>query len=58
MPFILLRLGRTAELPKLKGLELHSTVILSEVDRNTLKGLGINVTEEPVNYQKRLYFKG
>ena len=46
------------QIPKLKGLELHSTVILSEVDRNTLKGLGINVTEEPVNYQKRLYFKG
>ena len=45
------------QIPKLKGLELHSTVILSEVDRNTLKGLGINVTEEPVNYQKRLYYK-
>ena len=46
------------QVPKLKGLELHSTTILSEVDRNTLKRLGINVTEEPVNYQKRLYFKG
>lgn len=46
------------QLPKLKGSELHSTTILSEVDRNTLKALGINVTEEPINYQKRLYFKG
>lgn len=46
------------QVPKLAGLELHSTTILSEVDRNTLKRLGINVTEEPVNYQKRLYFKG
>lgn len=46
------------QIPKLKGLELHSTTILSEVDRNTLKSLGINVTEEPINYQKKLYFKG
>lgn len=46
------------QIPKLRGLELHSTNILSEVDRKTLKSLGINVTEEPVNYQKRLYFKG
>lgn len=46
------------QLPKLEGLELHSTTILSEVDRNTLKSLGIHVTEEPVNYKKRLYYKG
>ena len=46
------------QLPKLEGLELHSTTILSEVDRNTLKALGIHVTEEPVNYKKRLYYKG
>lgn len=46
------------QLPKLNGLELHSTTILSEVDRNTLKALGINVTEEPINYQRKLYFRG
>ena len=46
------------QLPKLEGSELHSTTILSEVDRNTLKTLGIHVTEEPVNYKKRLYYKG
>ena len=46
------------QIPKLKGLEVHSTTILSEVDRNTLKLLGMNVTEEPVNYQKKLYLKG
>ena len=46
------------QLPKLAGLELHSTTILSEVDRNTLKALGINVTEEAANYQRQLYFKG
>ena len=46
------------QLPKLKGSELHSTTILSEVDLKTLKLLGINVTEEPRNYQSKLYFKG
>lgn len=46
------------QLPKLKGTELHSTTILSEVDRNTLKALGINVTEEPINYQRKLYIQG
>lgn len=46
------------QLPKLSGLELHSTTILSEVDKKTLKSLGINVTEEPINYKRKLYFKG
>lgn len=46
------------QLPKLKGLEVHSTTILSEVDKNTLKSLGLNVTEEPINYQSKLYYKG
>lgn len=46
------------QLPKLNGLEVHSTTIMSEVDRNTLKSLGLRVTEEPVNYQSKLYFKG
>ena len=46
------------QLPKLRGSELHSSTILSEVDRNTFKALGINVTEEPSNYQKKLYYKG
>ncbi len=46
------------QLSKLEGCEVHSTTILSEVDRNTLKALGLNVTEEAVNYQKKLYFRG
>ena len=45
------------QLPKLEGLELHSTTILSEVDKKTLTSLGIRVTEEPINYKKRLYLK-
>ena len=45
------------QLQKLRGCELHSTVILSQVDDSTLKKLGINVTCEP-NYQtKKLYHK-
>ena len=46
------------QLPKLKGCEMHSSTLLSEVDMVTLKRLGINVTQESANYQKKLYFKG
>ncbi len=35
------------QLPLLKGSEFHSSVILSHVDKKTLKTLGINVTSEP-----------
>ena len=35
------------QLSKLKGAQLHSTVILSHVDNKTLKRLGIDVTCEP-----------
>ena len=35
------------QLPGLRGCELHSTVILSEVDERTFKRLGIRVTCEP-----------
>lgn len=42
---------------KLKGLEMHSTVILSQVDVNVLKSLGINLTCEPQYESKRLYHK-
>ena len=45
------------QLPKLRGCEAHSTVILSGVDSSTFKKLGVNVTCEP-NYQtKKLYHK-
>ncbi len=42
-------------LSKLSGCEMHSTVILSQVDSKTLKKLGINVTCEPVYQVKKLY---
>ncbi len=35
------------QLPKLKGAQFHSTVLLSPVDELTLKKLGVNVTCEP-----------
>ena len=35
------------QLSKLKGAQMHSSVILSHVDERTLKKLGINVTCEP-----------
>ncbi len=42
-------------LDKLKGCEMHSTVILSHVDEKTLKKLGINLTCEPKYSTKKLY---
>ena len=41
----------------LRGSEVHSTVILSQVDENVLKKLGCNVTCEPVYQSKKLYHK-
>lgn len=43
------------QLAKLKGAECHSTVILSQVDINVLKKLGINYTSEPIYQSKKLY---
>lgn len=43
------------QLSKLKGCQAHSSVILQEVDYNTFKKLGIEITEEPVSYAHRLY---
>ena len=45
------------QLEKLKDCEMHSTVILSQVDMNVLKKLGINVTCEPKYQTKKLYHK-
>ncbi len=41
------------QLSKLRGCELHSSVILSSVDENVLRRLGINVTSEPVYQNKK-----
>jgi uncharacterized protein (UPF0371 family) len=44
-----------AQLPKLRGSECHSSVILSQMDNGTLRKLGINLTCEPVYETKKLY---
>ncbi len=41
----------------LAGSEMHSSVILSEVDVKLIKKLGINLTCEPVYQTKKLYHK-
>lgn len=38
------------QLDKLKGCEVHSTVILSDVDLKTFKSLGMRVTCEPIKH--------
>ena len=43
------------QLDKLAGCEMHSSVILSQVDDNTLRKLGINLTCEPRYQTKRLF---
>jgi uncharacterized protein (UPF0371 family) len=40
---------------KLKGLEAHSSVILSRVDENVFRKLGVNITFEPKYQTKKLY---
>ena len=45
------------QLEKLRGCEAHSSVILSEVDENTFKKLGVNVTCEPQYQTKKLFHK-
>ena len=47
----------TEQLALLRGCEAHSTVILSQVDENLLKKLGVNITYEPVYQTKKLYHK-
>lgn len=45
------------QLPRLRGCEAHSTVILSHVDDSTLRKLGMNLTCEPQYQTKKLYHK-
>ncbi|MBQ5764791.1 MAG: DUF1846 family protein, partial [Clostridia bacterium] len=43
------------QLEKLKGCEAHSSVILSGVDQNVFRKLGVNITFEPKYQTKKLY---
>ena len=44
-----------AQTQNLQGLEAHSSVILSRVDENVFKKLGVNITFEPKYQTKKLY---
>ncbi len=46
-----------AELDNLKGLEAHSSVLLSHVDADVFKKLGIHLTCEPKYESQKLYHK-
>ncbi len=57
---ILARTDRNAEkafsmLPKLRGSDVHSSVILSAVDENVYKKLGMNTSSEPEHQTKCLF---
>lgn len=41
----------------LRGCEVHSSVMLAQVDDNVFKKLGMNLTCEPVHQTKKLYHK-
>ena len=43
------------QLPRLRGCEAHSTVILSHVDTDTYRHLGMNCTCEPERETNRLF---
>ena len=43
------------QLEKLRGCQVHTSVMLSEVDIKTFKRLGIELTSEPVYEHTRLY---
>jgi len=45
------------QIPKLKGLEAHTTVILSHVDENIFRRLGVNLTMDPKYQSRSLYHK-
>ena len=45
------------QLEELKCSEMHSTVILSQVDDNVMRKLGVNLTCEPSYQTKKLYHK-
>ena len=43
------------QLEKLKDCEMHSSVLLANVDNTILKRLGIRLSSEPKYFTKKLY---
>ncbi|MDI9629157.1 MAG: DUF1846 domain-containing protein [Acidobacteriota bacterium] len=46
-----------AELHRLRGCDVHTTVILGSVDEAIFRNLGVQVTSEPIYQSKKLYRK-
>ena len=42
------------QLPKLRGCQVHTSVMLSDVDLKIFKKLGIDLTCEPVSEEKKI----
>ncbi|MDI9520408.1 MAG: DUF1846 domain-containing protein [Bacillota bacterium] len=47
-----------SQLPLLKGCEVHTSVILSAVDENIFRRLGVNLTCDPHYQSRKLYHRG
>ena len=45
------------QLPLFKGCQVHTTEMLSEVDRNVFRKLGIDLTSDPVQKRKKMTYK-
>jgi len=45
------------QLSNLKNADAHSTTMLTSVDENMFRKLGVNITCEPVYATKKLYHK-
>jgi len=43
------------QLPKLKGCQVHTSVMLSEVDAKIFRRLGVDLTSEPVRSGMKFY---
>ena len=46
-----------AQLPRLKVLEAHASVLLSPVDEDTFRRLGVNLTCQPKHETQRLFYR-
>ncbi len=46
-----------SQLPQLKGCEVHTSVILSQVNENVFRRLGVNLTCDPKYQTHKLYHK-
>ena len=44
------------QLPKLEGCQVHTTVMLSEVDQKIFKKLGVDLTCEPIIKKKNCFY--